>query len=75
MPEGSDMHRQSHLVQQPSTRTYFFRSYIPQSLVKHFDGRQEFRLSLGRKRKIRSCLASNHLSDIVRESTAPSEPP
>ena len=61
------MSSHSYLVRQASTRTYFFRSYIPQNLVKHFDGRQEFRLSLGCKSKIRSCLASNHLSDIVRE--------
>ena len=61
------MSSHSYLVRQASTLTYFFRSYIPQNLVKHFDGRQEFRLSLGCKSKIRSCLASNHLSDIVRE--------
>ena len=62
------MSSHSYLVCQASTRTYFFRSYIPQNLVKHFDGRQEFRLSLGCKSKIRSHLASNHLSDIVCES-------
>ena len=61
------MSSHSYLVRQASTRTYFFRSYIPQNLVKHFDGRQEFRLSLGCKSKIHSRLASNHLSDIVRE--------
>lgn len=61
------MSSHSYLVRQASTRTYFFRSYIPQNLTKYFDGRQEFRLSLGCKSKIRSRLASNHLSDIVRE--------
>ena len=61
------MSSHSYLVRQASTRTYFFRSYIPQNLAKHFDGRQEFRLSLGCKSKIRSRLASNRLSDIVRE--------
>ena len=61
------MSSHNYLVRQASTRTYFFRSYIPQNLTKYFDGRQEFRLSLGCKSKIRSRLASNHLSDIVRE--------
>ncbi|MGA0860444.1 MAG: tyrosine-type recombinase/integrase, partial [bacterium] len=65
MPEGSDMHRQSHLVQQPSTRTYFFRSIIPKALRNHFDGQREFKVSLGCKSKARSQRASFHLYGVV----------
>ena len=65
MPEGSDMHRQSHLVQQPSTRTYFFRSIIPKALRNHFDGQREFKVSLGCKSKARSQRASFYLYGVV----------
>ena len=65
MPEGSDMHRQSHLVQQPSTRTYFFRSIIPKALRNHFDGQREFKVSLRCKSKARSQQASFCLYGVV----------
>ena len=65
MPEKVDMHRQSHLVQQPSTRTYFFRSIIPKALRNHFDGQREFKVSLGCKSKARSQRASFHLYGVV----------
>ena len=59
------MHRQSHLVQQPSTRTYFFRSIIPKALRNHFDGQREFKVSLRCKSKARSQRASFHLYGVV----------
>ena len=65
MPEKLDMHRQSHLVQQRSTRTYFFRSIIPKALRNHFDGQREFKVSLGCKSKARSQQASYYLYGVV----------
>ncbi|MGB0706833.1 MAG: DUF6538 domain-containing protein [bacterium] len=53
-----------YLFRKPSSRTYFFRCSIPLDLRNHFDGRQEFRVSLASKSKIRSQRAACCLYSI-----------
>ena len=56
-----------YLFRKPSSRTYFFRCSIPLDLRNHFDGRQEFRVSLANKSKTRSQRAACCLHSIVQD--------
>ena len=56
-----------YLFHKASSRTYFFRCSIPLDLRNHFDGRQEFRVSLANKSKTRSQRAACCLHSIVQD--------